>query len=269
MMQSSWILRETLLQIFSFLRKMSSLILKVPHIFSLACTQFHVFTTLAYSMLTQAHANMMSSFDTDLSFWVCDNLATGHICNDKALFHGKLVPSIYVVGAATGLSEPSLMGTVLLIVMGDNGEKHTFTLTHMNYMPNSPVNLLSTQVLSKQFTDENGINKHGTGINLCHDDHTLIWQHGKCSKTFKTHETGLLPECLFSSGYSCLEAFTATLAPYYNDCVNWAYTSKVKNKNLVASDDGQNIVDLNDNKISIDVPVTVENMTTFFKRLRF
>jgi hypothetical protein len=73
-------------------------------------TQLHGFTTLAYSTLTQAHANTMSSFDTDSSFWVCKNSATGHICNDKAFFHGKLVPSIYIVGAATGLLEPSLMG---------------------------------------------------------------------------------------------------------------------------------------------------------------
>ncbi len=101
----------------------------------------------------------------------------------------------------------------------DNGKKHTLTLTHVNYMTNSPVNLLSTQVFSKQFTDKDGFDKHGTGINSCYDDHTLIWDHGKFSKTFKTHDSGL-PECLFNSGYSRLEAFTATLAPYYNDCAN-------------------------------------------------
>jgi hypothetical protein len=90
---------------------MLSLFLKVPHNISFwtTFTQLHGFTTLAYSMLTQAHANTMSSFDIDSSFWVCNNSATGHICNDKAFFHGKLVPSIYIVGAATGLSEQSLM----------------------------------------------------------------------------------------------------------------------------------------------------------------
>jgi hypothetical protein len=156
------------------------------------------------------------------------------------------------------------MGTILLKVTDDNGKKHMFMLTHVNYMPNSPVNLLSTQILSKQFTDKDGgFDKHGTGIILCYDNHTLIWDHGKYSKTFKMHDSGL-PECLFNSGYSRLEAFTATLAPYYNDCVNWAYTSKVKNKHLAASDDGQMIVHLSDNEISIDVPATVENMSTFF-----
>ncbi len=129
-----------------YIGKMLSIFLKVPHNISFGTifTQLHGFTTLAYSTLTQAHANTMLSFDTDLSFWVCGNSATGHICNDKALFHGKLVPSVYIVGAATGLSEPSLMGTVLLKVTDDNGKKHTFMLTHVNYMPNFPVNLLST-----------------------------------------------------------------------------------------------------------------------------
>jgi hypothetical protein len=95
-MWNSWILRETLLGIFSFIRKFLSLFLKEPHniSFGTTFTQLHGFTTLAYSTLTQAHANTMSSFDTDLSFWVCNNSATGHICNDKAFFHGKLVPSI-------------------------------------------------------------------------------------------------------------------------------------------------------------------------------
>jgi hypothetical protein len=54
-------------------------------------------------------------------------------------------------------------------------------------MPISPVNLLSTRVLSQQFTDENGIDFHGTGIHSCYEHHTLIWDHSKYRKTFKTH----------------------------------------------------------------------------------
>jgi hypothetical protein len=71
------------------------------------------FTTFAFSTLTASlHENTMTSLDTDSSFCVCDNLATGHICNDRTVFTGDLVPSIYIVGAATGTSEPTLMGTV-------------------------------------------------------------------------------------------------------------------------------------------------------------
>ncbi len=115
----------------------------------------HGFATLPSLILTQACARKIIPLDTDSSFWVCDNLATGHICNDKSLFSGELVPSIYVVGAATGTSKPTLMGTVILCTTDDNGKKHTFMLTHMNYMPKLPVTLLSTWVLSKQYVDEN------------------------------------------------------------------------------------------------------------------
>jgi hypothetical protein len=166
------------------------------------------------------HCNI--SFDTDSSFWVCNNSVTGHICNDKSIFSGELVPSIYIVGAATGSSKPTLMGTVIHRLTYNNGAKHTFTLTHMNYMPKSPVNLLSTRVLSKQFPNENGFDQQGTGITSVFDDHTLFWDHGQFHKTFKTHSSGL-PELLFSSGYSQLQSFGTFLQPYYDDTVHWAF----------------------------------------------
>jgi hypothetical protein len=125
------------------------------------------------------YANATSFFDTDSSFWVCNNAATGgHICYNKLLFPGELVPSIYMVGTATGTSEPTLMGTVVLWIAVDDGDKHTFTLTHVNNMPQSPANLLSTRVLSKQLTNENGFIQKGTGISSIFDDHTLFWDHG-------------------------------------------------------------------------------------------
>jgi hypothetical protein len=56
----------------------------------------------------------LSLFETDSSSWVCDNLATRHICNNKVLFADELVPSIFQVGSATGILVPNLMGTVIL-----------------------------------------------------------------------------------------------------------------------------------------------------------
>jgi hypothetical protein len=164
------------------------------------------FTTFAFSTLASVHENTTTLFDTNSFFWVCDNSVTGHICNDRSLFTGDLVPLIYIVGAATGTSEPTLMSIVRLQLTDDDGEKHTFILTHVNYMPTSPVNLLSTRLLSKQFTNKRGVNSHGTSIHSCYEDHTLVWDHGKYCKTFKTHDSGL-PECLFSSGYSHLETY--------------------------------------------------------------
>jgi hypothetical protein len=73
------------------------------------------FTTFPYSTLAASvNENTMTLFDTDSSFWVCDNSATGHICNNRSLFTGNLVPLINIDGAATGTLEPTLMGTVEL-----------------------------------------------------------------------------------------------------------------------------------------------------------
>ncbi len=69
----------------------------------------HGFTTFAYSTLDSVHENTMTSFDMDSSFWVCDNLATGHICNNRTLFIHNLVSSIYIVGAGTTMSTVCLL----------------------------------------------------------------------------------------------------------------------------------------------------------------
>ncbi len=107
-----------------------------------SCIRLLGLTTLPLPILTQDFASEVIPFDTDSSFWVCDNSATGHICNNKSLFSGELVPSIYIVGAATGTRELTLMGTVILCTTDDNSKKHSFTLTHVNYMPKLPINLL-------------------------------------------------------------------------------------------------------------------------------
>jgi len=95
------------------------------------------------TMAASAHLSDISFFDTDSSFWVCDNSATGHICKDKSLFTGDLVPSIFEIGSATGISTPTLMGMVVLRLTDDEGVTHSFELTNVNYLPDSPVNLLS------------------------------------------------------------------------------------------------------------------------------
>jgi hypothetical protein len=122
--QSQMILRETPCKIHIVLSKTPrrlDLILRelhcwIPHtlIFSANCTQLVGFTMIPSSTMTQIYANATSFFNTDSSFWVCNNSATGHICNDKSLFSGELIPSIHIVGAASGTSEPLLIGTVVL-----------------------------------------------------------------------------------------------------------------------------------------------------------
>ncbi len=129
------------------------------------------------------------------------------------------------------------MGTVILRLTDNDGNKHTFTLNHVNYMPKSLASLLLTRVLSKQFLDKNGFDQRGTGITSVFDDHTLFWDHGQFRKTFKTHSSGL-PELLFSSSYSKLESFTTFLVAYYDDTINWAFALDSKNKVLTQLDEG-------------------------------
>jgi len=75
----------------------------------------HVFNIIVHTTMADLSTlDPLLSFDTDSSFWVCNNSATGHICNNKELFTDELVPLICEVGSATGISTPTLMGTVTL-----------------------------------------------------------------------------------------------------------------------------------------------------------
>ncbi len=75
------------------------------------------------------------------------------------------MPSIYEIGSATGTSTLTLMGTVILQTMDDEGEKHLFALNKVNYLPNSPVNLRSFHQRAKLYPYSSGYpDKNGSGI---------------------------------------------------------------------------------------------------------
>jgi hypothetical protein len=130
----------------------------------------------AYSTFTATtQLSNLSFFVSDSSFWVCDNSATGLICKDKSLFTGYLLPSIFKVGSATGILNPTLMGTVTLRLTDDDGVLHSFELTNVNYFLNSPVNLLSLWQLAELYPDApDHPDWHGLGIPSVFDDHILF-----------------------------------------------------------------------------------------------
>ncbi len=79
-----------------------------------------------------------------------------------------------------------------------------------------------------------------------------------------------LPECLFNSGYSQLEAFSTTISCFYDDKKIWALASKEKMDELFMLDDGGAIVLIGENEISMDIPLTLTNPVSFFKdRLKY
>jgi hypothetical protein len=221
------------------------------------------FTTFALSTLAASiHDNIWTSFDTDSSFWVCNNSATGHICNDKSLCTDELVPSIYDIGLATGVLTPTLMGTVTLQITDNKGGKHSFILTNVNYLPDSPVHILSLRRLAELYPDDSGHpDRNETGISSGYDNHTLYWNKARFSKTFSTASSGL-PECIFSSAYSKLNAFSMMISKTYDDTISWAYASKEKLRDLngktdnspIINDDG-GIVFTNGGSTTIDVPL--------------
>jgi hypothetical protein len=128
-------LRDICQMICSILRELAWKLIQISTL-EASCTRLLGLTTLPSSILTQAFASEVIPFNTDSSFWVCNNLATGHICNNKSLVSGEMVPSIYIVGEVMGTTEPTLMGMVILCTTDNNGMKHVFTLTHVNYIPN-------------------------------------------------------------------------------------------------------------------------------------
>ena len=133
------------------------------------------------------------------------------------------------------------------------------------------MNILSLRRLAELYPDDKGHpDRNGTGINSGYDSHTLYWNKARFNKTFHTASSGL-PECLFSSGYSKLNVFSTMMSRVYDDMINWAFASKDKLRDLAQIDEDSSIVGDNggivyaDNDvITLDVPMTLTNLTSFF-----
>ena len=139
----------------------------------------------------------------------------------------------------------------------------------MNYLPDSPVNLLSLCRLAELYPDVSGHpDQKRTGIQSGFDNHDLFWNQEQFKKTFITASSGL-PECLFNSGYSRLEAFSTILSNFYDDKIRWALASKEKVNELANLDDnGNNILTIGDNEVTLDIPVMLTNLVSFFKDMK-
>ncbi len=64
----------------------------------------------------------------------------------------------------------------------------------------------------------------------------------------------------FNSGYSRLNNLTKFLIQHYDDSINWAFSSAVKNKMLAASNDGAGVAIIQENgDMTLKVPMTPVN----------
>ncbi len=246
-------------------------IIKLPYLLRESTSHAtSLFAIAAYLTLTAStQLSDFSCFDTDSSFWVWDNSATGHICKDKSLFSGELVPSIFKVGSATGILTPTLMGRVILRLMDDEGVTHSFELTNVNYLPDSPVNLLSLWRLAEMYLDVSGHpDWYGTGIQSGFDNHVLFWIQEHFKKSFTTASSGL-PECLFNSDYSQLQAFSTTISKFYDDKICWALASKKKvYESADLDDNGAVILTIGEDDVTLDIPIMLTLLVSFFKDMK-
>jgi hypothetical protein len=56
---------------------------------------------------------------------------------------------------------------------------------------------------------------------------------------------------------------------HYKDLINWAFTSKVKDLELPASDEGAGLANVQGNgDVSLDVPVKLTNLVSFFQGMK-
>ena len=66
-----------------------------------------------------------------------------------------------------------------------------------------------------------------------------------------------------------MSAFTTHLSKYYNDTVHWAFSSKVKDKELASNDDGNVIVTLDsEGGMSFEMPASVDDIISFMKGMK-
>jgi hypothetical protein len=79
-----------------------------------------------------------------------------------------------------------------------------------------------------------------------------------------------LPKCHFNPGYSRLEAFSTMISHFYDNKICWVLASKEKVDELAMLDDnGGAMVTIGENEISMDIPLMLTNLVSFFKDMRF
>ena len=179
-----------------------------------ALNPMHAFTT-SMAGTNDEGLNGQVHFDTDSIFFVCDNSTTGHICNDfRKFIPGTLRQSGRRLTTAHGTGNDKLQeGTVRLRLIDDDDREHIFLLENCIFLPESPVNLLSTRRLAEKFLDADGNPDENTRINSGYSTHVLSWNFGKYKKTFPTPISGL-PELLFDKGFNKFQSFCCAVGDH-------------------------------------------------------
>jgi hypothetical protein len=150
----------------------------------------------------------------------------------------------------------------------NNGKKHTFTLTHVNYMPKLPVNIMSTWVLSEQYVDENELDKKGTGVCSIHDDPILFGimvnssKYSGCILLVYLNVFLILAILIWipSQHFWCSIMMIQSI---------WHLLQRIKTLNLQLQMRALEFQILHDNgHVTLDVPLPLTNMISFMQGIK-
>jgi hypothetical protein len=122
-------------------------------------------------------------FDLTSIQFVNDTGSSDHLCKDKNLYIGDIIPLQHVkLQGVGGLTEAKGYGTIRFSLFDDDGMKHAFTIHNVLYVPAAPMNLLSPQKWIAGLT-ESERRSRGT-MSITFDDVTiLVWGGQRFMKT--------------------------------------------------------------------------------------
>jgi hypothetical protein len=112
--------------------------------------EIQAFTSITDTNLSNLTSlDSISTFDMDSSFWMCDKITwqPDIFAIINLYLPDELIPLIDEAGSAMGVLTPTLMGTVVLWITDNEGDKHSFTLKNVDYLPDSLVNVFPFVIL--------------------------------------------------------------------------------------------------------------------------
>jgi hypothetical protein len=122
-------------------------------------------------------------FDLTSIQFVNDTGSSDHLCKDKNLYIGDIIPLQHVkLQGVGGLTEAKGYGTIRFSLFDGDGVKHAFTIHNVLYVPAAPMNLLSPQKWIAGLT-ESERRSRGTMSITFDDVIILIWGGQRFMKT--------------------------------------------------------------------------------------
>ena len=186
-------------------------------------------------MPVQIHANLKdregpsaTTFDADVVIFDVNNSATGHVCNDKALFNGTLRDDPNAVIITVKGNIQFQVGKVLQRWQDDDKTTHAYIPQNFSYAPTSTVNILSVRELSKYFVDDNGnFDETGMTMKTGYTKSTFVWDFNRYTQTFHNSDKGLA-EITVNEGNSSFKHYINMIGNYVTDTVEANFSLKKK-----------------------------------------